>query len=262
VNLVNKFPSIIISEDEKQEFQNYLELKGVQRYKKIEAALNGKVGTISYCMLSEHYRYDVKLRRQIFKSIALLEVAIKAYICNHYNIEHLQYSNFKDIINKVLGKGNKKFSGFMPKVKMLFNEKPINSLFEYVEESDFGQLIEVFMVLPDEQKEELFPNIQYLKENLYAIKELRNKACHHSITIGQELGTVYIDGMPKQGIQANIENLINLIPSRARGNIKRQFNECLIIDEEKDLTQDNQYNILGEYKAFFNGVEYGKNTVK
>ena len=47
---------------------------------------------IDYELLSQHYRYDVKLRRALHKTISFIEIAMRAAINNAYFNQHVQLS--------------------------------------------------------------------------------------------------------------------------------------------------------------------------
>jgi hypothetical protein len=242
----------MISEDEWDNFENFLELKGVQRYKKVEAALIGKIEKITYLQLSHHYRYDVKLRRKLYMCFSLLEVALKAYISNRYHIENLNEENFERKMNESLKNNGKIFKLSeieKKKNEIIFSDAKVNTLFDYLENCDMSQLNKIVLHLSNTELKTLFPNYSRLKENLNAARFLRNLVFHHILLLNTKLKQVYLGEMMSNGLKANILNVVQLIPERARKNITNEINACLIIDETiADRSLSNQYKLLDEYR--------------
>lgn len=252
MSLISNFPDVIINEDEWNNFENFLDLKGVQRYKKVEAALVGKVESLTYLQLSHHYRYDVKLRRKLYMCFSLLEVALKAYISNHYHIENLTKVNFERKMNESFKNSGKVFKLSeieKKKNEIIFSDAKVNTLFDYLENCDMSQLNKIVLHLSDKELKSLFPNHLRLKENLNAARVLRNLVFHHILLLNTNLKKVYLGETISNGLKANIQNVVQLIPERARKNITNEINACLIIDETiADKSLSNQYQLLDEYR--------------
>lgn len=253
--LMNAFPNIIVQPEEEDEFENFLQLKGVARYKKIQIYLNniapGK--QLTYQDLCQHYRYDVKLRRMLYKLIAFLEVALKATINNNCQIDNIR----KGFEQKISNAFNKSFSlnkVQSRKIRVTLSDKTIVSLFDYLENCDMSQMLEIFMLLPSRLHKEFFDDITHLEQNLKAAKEVRNAVFHHNILLGATLKKVWIYDEEREGLKANIENLILLSPKHMHSNLKCNINECVIIDEKKPPIMDNQYRLLGDSRIFFDEV--------
>ena len=108
------------------------------------------------------------------------------------------------------------------------------------------------MLLDTDQQSSLFKSdFDHLKENLDALRELRNCVEHHQLLIIKDLKEVWISGEKKTGLNANIENAINLSPKLAKENLKETINDCLIIDESKERSEQNTYHLLPEFKVYF-----------
>ena len=71
------FPGLLVKKEDREKCENYLKLKGIERYSSLYFALKSKTeNEIDYELLSQHYRYDVKLRRALHKIIAFTEIAM------------------------------------------------------------------------------------------------------------------------------------------------------------------------------------------
>lgn len=255
---VEQFPQIKYSDDEaeaekeKARFENFLELKGVERHKKLESSIQPFVKEISCEVLSHHYRYDVKLRRELFVCFSLLEISLRAFINNHFLIPDLTESTFESQINAHISADEKRIHLNQldkQKNKITFRGHKVLSLFEYLEKCDMGQLNKIVLVMSDKDISSLFACKSHIKANLDAARELRNLVFHHSLLIGAPLLNVYINEERKNDLLSNVQNVINLIPERARENIKLRINNCLFIDETlSDKTSSNEYKLCPEFR--------------
>lgn len=253
--LMDFFPNIIVLPEEEDSFESFLRLKGVARYKKVEEHLNGVVPKVklTYEALSQHYRYDVKLRRMLYKLIAFLEVSLKATINNNYQIDSIR-KNFDQKVSNIFGKSFFLDKLQKRKVSVTLSNKSVVSLFDYLENCDMSQMIDIFMLLPNELHKGLFGDTSYLEQNLRAAKEVRNAVFHHNILLSTALKKVWINGEERAGLKANIESLILLSPKHTHNNLKRNINECMIIDEKKPPIEGNIYCLLGNCGVYFDEV--------
>ena len=79
--------------EDRDNCENYLKLQGIERYSSLYFALKSKTeNEIDFELLSQHYRYDVKLRRALHKTISFIEIAMRAAINNAYFDQHVQLS--------------------------------------------------------------------------------------------------------------------------------------------------------------------------
>lgn len=135
---------------------------------------------IDYELLSQHYRYDVKLRRALHKIIAFTEIAMRAAVCNAYPNVVFTSRNWKNRIASAMGRPfetGKQLSGKITwYVQKLENEgKNDITLFDLLENSDLQVLNAVFLMLDEDKQREVFTNdFEHLKDNLDAMRELRN----------------------------------------------------------------------------------------
>ena len=99
------FPGLVVKDDDREKCENYLKLKGIERYSSLYFALKSTTeNEINYELLSQHYRYDVKLRRALHKIIAFTEVAMRAAVCNAYPNVVFTSRNWKSRISSIMGK--------------------------------------------------------------------------------------------------------------------------------------------------------------
>ena len=90
------FPGLLVKKEDREKCENYLKLKGIERYSSLYFAIKDKTDKeIDYELLSQHYRYDVKLRRALHKIVAFTEVAMRAAICNAYPNVVLNYATWR-----------------------------------------------------------------------------------------------------------------------------------------------------------------------
>ena len=70
------FPDLLVKKEDREKCENYLKLKGIERYSSLYFAIKDKTDKeIDYELLSQHYRYDVKLRRALHKTISFIEIS-------------------------------------------------------------------------------------------------------------------------------------------------------------------------------------------
>ena len=88
-------------------------------------------------------------------------------------------------------------------------------LFDILENTDFGCLIQQVKNLPIEDKKQLFGDT-YSDTNLDAVRELRNAVSHHKLLVSRELKKCIISEFEGCTLIDNIKNLRQLLPERYR----------------------------------------------
>lgn len=261
--ILKDFPLLELNEEEAKDFQTKLKLKGKQRYKELYDAVSAENNKrkFSYEVLSQHYRYDIKLRRALYKIISFTEIAMRATIANKYGTEKISEENIEDDIKRITGKEIKFTKGEKKKIAYIFDSKKEMTLFKFLESVDMQILNEIFCILDKELIEIIFIYDEHLKDNLDSMRKLRNAVMHNNILITKKYGKVWIDGEEKTDLQSHIENTINLSPDIAKDNLKRLINSCLIMDEDREeeykkqgKEAKNRYRLLKKYKVYFEGV--------
>lgn len=261
--ILKDFLLLELSEEEAKDFQTKLKLKGKQRYKELYNAVSAENNKqkFSYEILSQHYRYDIKLRRALYKIISFTEIAMRATIANNYEIKEIKQKNVEKELNKILENPIKINQAEEKKIAIAFQRKHKISLFELLESVDMQVLNKIFRNLSEKVITQVFSKNDKLKENLDSMRKLRNAVMHNNILITKKYGKVWIDGEEKTDLQSHIENAINLSPCVAKDDLKKLINSCLIIDEGREeeykkqgKEAENRYQLLKKYKVYFEGV--------
>ena len=255
------FPGLVVKDEGREKCENYLKLKGIERYSSLYFALKSKTeNEIDYELLSQHYRYDVKLRRALHKTISFIEIAMRAAINNAYFNQYVQLSKdrWMSELSDLFGVEYKPEQIVKRKIKRLFTDRNVEtiSLFELLENCDMHVLNSIFLLLDSEKQKEVFDNdFEHLKENLDALRELRNCVEHHQLLIIKPLKKTWSNGEWQTSLQANVQNAINLSPKNARKNLKKLLNSCLVIEESENRSEENTYQLLPAFKVYFEDVK-------
>ena len=255
------FPGLIVKEEDREKCENYLKLKGVERYSSLYFAIKDKTDKeIDYELLSQHYRYDVKLRRAFHKTIAFIEIAMRAAVNNAYFKQQVQLSKdrWMSELSDLFGVEYTPEAMVKKKINRLFIDRKIEtiSLFELLENCDMQVLNSIFLLLDSEKQKEVFDNdFEHLKENLDALRELRNCVEHHQLLIIKPLKKTWADEEWQTSLQANVNNAISLSPKNARNNLKKLLNSCLVIEESENRSEENTYQLLPAFRVYFEDVK-------
>ena len=114
----------------------------------------------------------------------------------------------------------------------------------------------IFLLLDSEKQKEVFDNdFEHLKENLDALRELRNCVEHHQLLVIKPLKKTWSNGEWQTSLQANVQNAINLSPKNARKNLEKLLNSCLVIEESENRSKENTYQLLPAFKVYFEDVK-------
>lgn len=241
INVMDNFIGLIIDENDLDEFKRHLQLKGYERYQSIFNYLLKSESNVTYKKLSHYYRYDIRIRRVLYKSITLLETSMKAYINNKYKGYGITFNNYKEKFEKIFD-NNIKFSHINEiKLKRYLKTSKL-SLYELLEEFDTGLLFELYSQLDPKKVKGYFENIENLESRLDRARSLRNKVYHHNILIIRE--HCYKD--TNYTLNEAIDNLVHLIPANIRENLSVDINDTIYIDECYEKCAENKYIINDE----------------
>lgn len=261
--ILKNFPLLELSEEEAKSFMEKLKLKGKQRYKELYRAVLAENNNqkFSYDVLSQHYRYDIKLRRALYKIISFTEIAMRATIANKYGTKKISEMNIEEDIKRITGKVIDFNRCEKKKISSVFDSGNEINLFEFLENVDMQILNKIFCILDKELIENIFSYDGHLKDNLDSMRKLRNAVMHNNLLITKKYGKVWIDGQEKRDLKSHVENAIRLSPDLAKDNLKRLINSCLIIDEEREdeykkqgKEGENRYRLFAKYKVYFEVV--------
>jgi len=195
---VNELIGLIdINEGEIKKAEYYFALKGVNLHHSIYLYLSSfTTSKIKYCEIATTYRYDKRIRKVLYKYIALMEEKIRAYIDNKYSdaIDQLR------ITTKI--------------ANTLKSEK---DLFRALDKTLFSDLISQVLDLTKEDIHLMFPDTIIESKNLKALAELRNAVSHNRFLLNY-LGfkECTIDGLVSGSLHANLMNLANHFDNNIR----------------------------------------------
>ena len=189
-------------DDERSDALFYIKVKGLYLHVQIFNYLTkgNEDITVTWKQISDELRIDKGLRDTLYIYLATLEEYIRAYISNKYEND----LNQSFWIN---GKGNRNC--------VRDNIAKGIPLFEVLQETDLGTLIQQVQALPQSDIDELFGGAG-TNENLQAVKELRNCIGHHKFIKTYIFKSCTIDGYQSNSLENNIKNLRQLLPNRYR----------------------------------------------
>ena len=159
------------SEEDKDDCEFYLDVKGVEIHRAIMEYLQFDFlegSKIKWSIISQKLKEDKRLRDKLYIYLATLEEYIRAYISNKYqdNTHHDFWIDGKAPWNKI---------------KTNLQNRP--NLFEVLQDTDFGTLINQVKNLPQEDLKTIFDEEVGSEDNLNAVVELRNAVSHHKFLL-------------------------------------------------------------------------------
>lgn len=209
------------NEQEKEDAEFYISVKGVALHCRVIDFLGFSFSAsagekVEWHKVSQLLKTDKATRDVIYIYLATLEEYIRAFISNKYENDLQQ----KFWIN---GQGTRNC--------IKDNIEHGKELFEVLQNTEFGCLMQQVEKLPLEDKKQLF-GVSYCKKNLDAVKELRNAVSHHVFLASYEFKNCIVDGFEGCSLIDNIKNLRQLLPIRYRygkngkGGITAQLRKC------------------------------------
>lgn len=200
---------------EKERCLLYLDLKGVS-YHTVLANYIGldEDGTIQFKKVKNLYVYDKRIRNILYKFLSALEEGIRGFISNIYCGNISKIKKLSKSICKSVNEGS--------------------SLSKELENLDFGKLTNISYRLSKDEKKKLFGNIDHLKENLSAVRQLRNAISHHRLLFAYEdFYECYLgNGKFGESLIDNIMNLMQLLNPFYRDFLKNEINQSAIDDQD------------------------------
>ncbi len=189
------------NDEERGDALFYIKVKGLYLHVEIYEYLlkENNNQAIAWKQISDELRLDKGLRDTLYIYLATLEEYIRGYISNKY--EGNTNQSFW-----ISSKGRNNIKG---------NIDEGLPLFKALQETDLGTLINQVNALPTDDIKELFDEAG-TKENLAAVKELRNSISHHKFLKTYQFKACTVDGVKSNSLISNIKNLRQLLPERYR----------------------------------------------
>lgn len=193
------------TKDELKNAQKYIKLKGVVQYNRVIDYCKQNSIESTYKTVSSLYRYDKRLRDNLYRYIGTVEEYIRAIIGNVYEDKYAEL--FKT------DKFEKKYSKFY-------------SVSLTLENLTFGDLIDIAL-----NNRFLFENIydlENLKNNFTALRVLRNKVSHHNFLLTENYENCVIKNFTDNSLKFNIENLRYFLPKEFQSRFIEVINKCTL----------------------------------
>lgn len=232
------FDKLIINDKEIIEFNRHLKLKGYKRYKYLYDYSIREKHSITYIELSHYYRYDIKLRRVLYKTITLVEVSLKAMISNNYIIENIDSKNFQNKFRNVISSEIKFNKNERKKIREIIKKNRASTLFEILEHCEMGLLFKIIRKIDKSIINNYYQGLTISNKILDRARKLRNHVYHHNI-----LFTSYLDHNGDSSIGEEIKLLFNLVPIEAKENLIKDIDNCKYIDYCYEKNEENTYRI-------------------
>lgn len=218
------FKNLDIDEKDRANAEKHIKAKGLffhlQIKKKLLAWTKGY--KIKYSQIASYYRYDKRIRMVLYKFISYLEEYYRAAILDAY------FDNT-----------DQDFWILEIKSKLDKNEK-LDSILEGL---GFDGLIKQMNKMPDKIKQRCgMVGRKRLRDNLYAIKELRNAVMHNKFLLMYRGFAMCYFGNGKKGssLRDNILNLISFLPEDVGKKCAEDIDSCA---EDKNAEQDTQWDL-------------------
>lgn len=206
------YKNVKIDEADKPRAERALKSKGVEKHILIKEDLMAwsESETIKYSQIASTYRYDKRIRNVLFKYISYLEEFYRAVILDNYH-DKTKQRFWVDELRENL----KTYE---------------NDLNQALERLDFSNLLWQVRRLPQAARTKCgFPS-KHIKENTFALKELRNAVMHNKfLLLFRGFEVCYVEGVDSKksaNLKANILNLVNFLPSGAKEQCITDINAC------------------------------------
>ena len=221
------YKNLIISDEDKIRAEKSLKSKGVEKHIMIkERLLNwSDSDSIEYEKVASTYRYDKRIRYTLFKYISYLEEFYRAVILDSFILNVRHRFLIKDLREQL-----KVYS---------------NNLNDALEHIDFSALLVQCQRLPKEIKSLCaFPNGKHLKDNSFALKELRNAVMHNKFLLlyrgYEECYVSGVDAGKSANLKANILNLVQFLPKEVGEQCTIDINAC---KEDRNKEDETKWNL-------------------
>ncbi len=161
-------------------------------------------------------RYDKRIRNILYKYLSAFEEYIRAHISNHYADT--------DIIEKI-----KEIFTSNTKAEKILKKIEDEGLFTGLLALSLGELINLSFLIDEDSAKELYGQPKSdvsQKNNLDAIRELRNAVSHHKLIFAHEFKSCTVNGAVDDSLPANIKNVHQFLPDYYKEFFKDEINEA------------------------------------
>jgi hypothetical protein len=193
----------------------YLDLKGVAYHTILVNYIGlNEDGKIQYKKVKNLYIYDKRIRNILYRYLSAFEEGIRGFIANQYCGKLDKIKKLSKSIYRSIAEGN--------------------SLSKELEDLDFGHLVNITKKLDANEKRQLFGKSDFLKENLSAVRQLRNAVSHHRLLfVYEDFYECHLnDGRVGESLMDNIINLMQLLNPFYRNFIMDEINQSTIDNED------------------------------
>lgn len=192
---------------ELEEAKKYIALKGMVQYQRIINYCKNLSNELpTYTVVSNLYRYDKRLRDNLYIYMATVEEFMRARIGNKFENDDSNLVKTEQFIKKQ-------------------NKYKYKSVSLTLEQLTLGELIQ--LVLKNKIIFQDVYNLETLKINLKAFRVLRNKVSHHNFLLAETYETCIVNNIVYKTIKYNIDNMKFLLPNEYREGFSKTINECV-----------------------------------
>lgn len=191
------------SSEEENEAQKYIRLKGFVQYQRVIEYCRISDENPSYKVVSHLYKYDKRLRDNLYIYLATVEEFLRACIGNKFE------DNADELVKT--RKFEKKQSQYQS-VSLTLEQLTLKELNDMILRNK-----EVFSDLYD---------LSVLDTNLNALRVLRNKVGHHNFLLAENFQNCIVNGVENDSLKHNLLNLVYLLPAEFRKGFITAINTC------------------------------------
>lgn len=218
------FENLEIEEKDRDNALKYIKAKGLFFHMQIKNKLIAWTAdkNIKYSAIASYYRYDKRIRMVLYKYIAYLEEYYRALIldtCIDNPCQNFWISGIKECLDKGI---------------------KLNIILENL---GFSELMNQMTKLPDGIKQKCnLSGRKRLRENIYALKELRNAVMHNKfLLMYRGFGTCYLgNGKKSASLRDNILNLVSFLPEDVGQKCLADILKCA---ENRNTEYDTEWDL-------------------
>lgn len=191
------------NETQRQEAQKYIALKGIVQYQRVIEHCHFINEIPTYIKVSSLYRYEKRIRDNLYIYLATIEEFMRACIGNRYEDND---------------------DGLVRTARFIAKQKQYKSVSLTLEQLTLGALIE--MVLRNQAVFTYRYDLRDIEINLNALRVLRNKVGHHNFLLTETYAPCVVNGVADNSLQQNIKNLQNFLPNDFRQGFITSIKNC------------------------------------